>query len=80
MKHTDIIILIILSYFKGPKACKIIQGGTSTDLSSVYFMQGAYVNIFGIENIRLTRCGYTGEDGFELSVPSDKGNGGSLAP
>jgi len=56
---------------QGPKAASILQNGTSEDLSDIFFMQGKTLSLFGIENIRLTRCGYTGEDGFELSVPSD---------
>jgi len=55
---------------QGPKAVQILQAGTGVDLSQVFFMEGRKLSLFGIENIRLTRCGYTGEDGFELSIPS----------
>lgn len=34
-------------------------------------MQGADLSLFGIDGIRATRCGYTGEDGFELSIPAE---------
>lgn len=59
---------------QGPKAVSILQQGTQHNLANIYFMQGDTVQLFGIDGIRLTRCGYTGEDGFELSVPSDKVN------
>jgi len=55
---------------QGPESAKILQSGTPTDLSNIFFMDGADVELFDVPNIRLTRCGYTGEDGFELSVPS----------
>eukprot|EP00639_Heterosigma_akashiwo_P004887 CAMPEP_0194574918 /NCGR_PEP_ID=MMETSP0292-20121207/10591_1 /TAXON_ID=39354 /ORGANISM="Heterosigma akashiwo, Strain CCMP2393" /LENGTH=411 /DNA_ID=CAMNT_0039426563 /DNA_START=42 /DNA_END=1277 /DNA_ORIENTATION=+ len=39
------------------------------DLNSLAFMTGVDCTLDGIAGCRVTRCGYTGEDGFELSVP-----------
>ena len=40
----------------------------SLKLSSMSFMTGTTATVSGIEGCRVTRCGYTGEDGFEISV------------
>ena len=48
---------------------KLVPDGV--DLAQVGFMVGFDTTLAGIEGCRLTRCGYTGEDGFELSVPSE---------
>lgn len=41
-------------------------------LSSMNFMTGTDATVAGIKGCRVTRCGYTGEDGFEISVsPKD---------
>jgi len=45
---------------------------SSITLSRMGFMTGIDCTIAGIEGCRVTRCGYTGEDGFELSVPGEK--------
>lgn len=56
---------------QGPLAVKALQKGVEQDLSRLYFMRGITTKIFGIPNCRVTRCGYTGEDGFEISTPRD---------
>ncbi|XP_065067214.1 aminomethyltransferase, mitochondrial-like [Rhopilema esculentum] len=57
---------------QGPEAAKVLQNGVSADLSSLKFMNSFTSDIFSIPGCRITRCGYTGEDGFEISVSSDK--------
>jgi len=58
---------------QGPKAknvlSKLVDG--SVDLSKFYFLNGTLAKVAGIP-CRVTRCGYTGEDGFEISVPHER--------
>ena len=53
----------------GPQAAQYLQGLTSFDLKGLTFGKSAYVPIEGF-NLHVARGGYTGEDGFEVSVGS----------
>lgn len=56
---------------QGPRAVEVLQKLTSADLCKIkgyWFTHGA---VCGLENILIARTGYTGEDGFEIYVPSD---------
>ncbi|KAF8739530.1 hypothetical protein AX14_009300 [Amanita brunnescens Koide BX004] len=53
---------------QGPQAASYLQSLTSFDLRSLTFGKSAYVPIEGF-NLHVARGGYTGEDGFEISVP-----------
>ena len=57
---------------QGPKSAESLQKVTNVDLKSLYFMQSIVASVCGVELCRITRCGYTGEDGFEISIPSIK--------
>lgn len=57
---------------QGPAASKVIQEGIDIDMDKLTFMTTAEAKIYGIPNCRITRCGYTGEDGVEISVPESE--------
>ncbi len=43
------------------------------DFSKLVFMSHQYVKVKKLDiDVLLCRCGYTGEDGFEISVHNDK--------
>ncbi|XP_076447614.1 aminomethyltransferase, mitochondrial-like [Babylonia areolata] len=55
---------------QGPLMTKVLQPLVDFDLSNLPFMTTRPANVCGVENCRVTRCGYTGEDGVEISVPA----------
>jgi len=56
---------------QGPNAAKTVQMMTKEDLSSMYFSDFRRIDLNGIP-VWITRTGYTGEDGFEISVPNER--------
>ena len=55
---------------QGPSAGDVMQA-MGCDLSEMKFMDVAHHELNGISCL-FTRSGYTGEDGFEISMPSDQ--------
>lgn len=55
---------------QGP-AAGAVMARLAPDVAKLVFMQTAKANLVGVECF-ISRSGYTGEDGFEISVPNDK--------
>ncbi|XP_394029.5 aminomethyltransferase, mitochondrial [Apis mellifera] len=53
---------------QGPTAASVLQSIVGVDLRNLRFMNSVETEVLG-RRIRITRCGYTGEDGFEISIP-----------
>lgn len=56
---------------QGKGAHPVMERLTGQDLSRMPFMSSTTGSVGGVP-CRITRCGYTGEDGFELSVAPDR--------
>ena len=63
--RTDLALLAL----EGPSAAAVLQS-LGADLDGFVFMQIRDISIAGIA-CTVTRSGYTGEDGFEISVPAE---------
>ena len=57
---------------QGPRAQETLQKLTGTDLSSIKNYWFTWGQVCGLHNVMIARTGYTGEDGFEIYIPSDE--------
>ena len=46
----------------------ILEQNIDGDLCSLHFMKSARMKVFGIPDCHVSRCGYTGEDGVEVTL------------
>lgn len=57
---------------QGPRAVDVLRKLTNADLSSIKNYWFTYGTVCGLPNTMIARTGYTGEDGFEIYIPSDE--------
>src|SRR5713226_5775231 len=58
---------------QGPRAIDVLQKLTNADVTSVRNYWFTHGTVCGLRSRLIARTGYTGEDGFEIYVPSDTG-------
>jgi len=57
---------------QGPLALKTLSKLTRTHLAAIKNYWFTWSTVAGIPNVMIARTGYSGEDGFELYIPSDE--------
>jgi len=60
------------THMTGPTASIALAPHVDFNLKDFYFLSAVDCKVAGISGCRVTRCGYTGEDGFEISVPHER--------
>ena len=56
---------------QGPRALETLQKLTKVDLSAIKNYWFTFGQVAGVHNTLIARTGYSGEDGFEVYIPSD---------
>ena len=57
---------------QGPRALDTLKKLTRTDLHAIRKYWFTWGTVAGVPNVLIARTGYTGEDGFEVYIPSDE--------
>ena len=57
---------------QGPRALETLQKLTKTDLAPIKNYWFTWGTVAGIPNVLIARTGYSGEDGFEIYIPSNE--------
>jgi aminomethyltransferase len=57
---------------QGPRAAETLQKLTPVDLTPIRNYWFTWGQVCGLHNVMIARTGYTGEDGFEIYIPSDE--------
>jgi aminomethyltransferase len=57
---------------QGPRALETLQKLTKVDLAGIKNYWFTWGTVAGIPNVLIARTGYSGEDGFEVYIPSDE--------
>jgi aminomethyltransferase len=56
---------------QGPRALETLQKLTKVDLAAIRNYWFTWGDVAGVAHVMIARSGYTGEDGFEVYIPSD---------
>ena len=57
---------------QGPLALAVLKKLTDIDLAQIKNYRSVWGRVSGLHNVLISRTGYTGEDGFEIYIPSDE--------
>jgi aminomethyltransferase len=63
---------------RGRRRRRRLQKLTDTDLSGIKNYWFTWGKVCGLYNVMIARTGYTGEDGFEIYIPSDEPTSGRV--
>ena len=57
---------------QGPLSQDILSAVTDADLAGLKYYRFTFGTLCGLADVRISRTGYTGEDGFELYLPNEE--------
>ena len=63
---------------QGPRAADVLRKLTAVSLDALKNYWFTHGTVCGLPNVMIARTGYTGEDGFEIYVPSDEKTSASV--